>query len=145
MQSKEINEKIYLRVDKDEELFDAILKTCQKYNVKGAIFNGIGAFSKAIVGTYIPEKNDFQLHEKDGMLEMISLTGNVFVSHNKLDKHAHGLFSYLDKGNIKYFGGDLKKAYVMYTGEIVITPIADNFELTKKFNPSVGIDVWNLD
>jgi predicted DNA-binding protein with PD1-like motif len=41
------------------------------------MFQGIGACDKVVVATFIPEKQDFMQHECNGMLEMISLQGNV--------------------------------------------------------------------
>ena len=109
------------------------------------LFSGIGACKKVVIGTYLPEKDDFQLHTKNAMLEMISLSGNVTFNVDKQTRnfHAHAMFSYLEDNEIHYFGGDLKEAIVMYTGEIVIEPVAGM--ITKKYDPQVKIDVWNLD
>lgn len=145
MDSKKLGSKIYLRVDKNEEILISIIKTCQKYNVKSATFSGIGACQKVRIGTYIPEKDKFKLHTKETMLEMISLTGNITYDYEKSEQkcHAHGMFSYLEDNEIHYFGGDLKSAEVMYTGEISIEPV-ENGVITKKYDPNVKIDVWNF-
>lgn len=147
MQSKKLGKKVYLRVDKDEDILNSILKVCQDHDIKSATFSGLGACDQVTVGTYIPSKNDFAMHKKAGMLEMINLTGNVTydTKDQKRQIHAHGLFSYLDssKNQIKYFGGDLKQAQVMYTGEITIEPVYDGI-LTKKYDPRTGISIWNL-
>lgn len=145
MKSKKFGSKIYLRVDKNEDVLKSIIKTCEKYNVKSATFSGLGACQKVVIGTYIPEKDDFQLHTKEAMLEMISLTGNITYDLEKRKRqfHAHGIFSYLDHDKIQYFGGDLKQAEIMYTGEITIEPV-DGI-ITKKYDPNVKIDVWDFE
>ncbi|PTV04466.1 PCC domain-containing protein [Limosilactobacillus reuteri] len=66
---------MYLRIDKGEEILDSILLTCKKYEISSATFYGLGACGKAVIGTYIPEKHDFLLHTKEGMLELVSLMG----------------------------------------------------------------------
>lgn len=146
MESKKLGSKIYLRVDKNEEILNSIIKTCEKYNIKSATFSGLGACQKVVIGTYIPQKDDFQLHTKETMLEMVNLTGNITYDpeNNKRNFHAHGMFSYLEDGEIHYFGGDLKSAEVMYTGEITIEPVEDGV-ITKKYDPNVKIDVWNFE
>ena len=35
------------------------------------------AYDKVVVATFVPEKQDFLQHEHNGVLEMISLQGNV--------------------------------------------------------------------
>ncbi len=148
MDSKFMGNKVYLRLNRGDDLLNNILKTCDKYNIKSATFSGIGACGKAVIGTYIPEKNDFKKHVRDGMLEMISLTGNVTFDTKKTEQsiHAHALFSYLDQSTngINYFGGDLKAATILYTGEITIEPVSDGL-ISKKYDSITGIDVWNFE
>lgn len=148
MDSKEMGAKIYLRLDKGEDILKGILNTCQQYQIKSATFSGLGACDLATIGTYIPEKHDFKKHTKMGMLEMVSLTGNVTWNDTNQSNliHAHALFSSLDKATdqISYFGGDLKEARIMYTGEITIEPVTEGV-ITKKIDSTTGIDVWNFD
>lgn len=110
---------------------------CHASNIKSATFTGIG--------TYLPAKKVFQKHTKRGMLEMVSLTGNVTLDTQQtaLEIHAHSLFTYLKNNEIKTFGGDLKAAAIMYTGEITSDPV-ENGVITKRFDPVTGINVWNF-
>ena len=115
--------------------------------IKSAMFQGIGACDKVVVATFIPEKQDFLQHERNGMLEMISLQGNVVTDVNgRLKEHAHGMFSYLlaDSGEIAYLGGHLHSAWISYTGEIVLDVVEDGF-IGQQFDPVTGIDVWKLE
>lgn len=148
MKGQKFGDKIYLRLDKGDEVLNSVLQTCQEQKISSATFSGIGACDKVVIGTYLPEKQDFLLHTKEGMLEMISLMGNVTqdADHAKLNIHVHGMFSYLDAktNTIQYFGGDLKSARIMYTGEIVIEPVREG-KISKQFDPKVGIDVWHFE
>ena len=86
-------------------------------------------------------------HERNGMLEMISLQGNMVTDVNgRLKEHAHGMFSYLlaDSGAIAYLGGHLHSAWISYTGEIVLDVVEDGF-IGQQFDPVTGIDVWKLE
>lgn len=148
MESKWLGNKIYLRLDQNDEVLHSILQTCKENNVLSATFSGLGACDEATIGTYIPEEHDFLRHTKNGMLEMVSLMGNVTANSGKSDLniHAHALFTYYDRDSkkINYFGGDLKKANIMYTGEITIEPI-EGGNISKKFDSNVGIEVWNFE
>ena len=52
---------IYLRVDKEENVIEAIKEVCKKEGIYGGYFQGIGACSTATLSTYIPEQNDLSL------------------------------------------------------------------------------------
>ncbi len=136
---------VYVRIDKNEEILRSITTVCRKEHIQSAIFHGIGAFGQACVATYIPEKDDFLEHQKTGMLELISLDGNI--SHDEdgqIYEHAHALFSYLDKeSGISFFGGHLKSAVVSYTAEIVIEPVS-GYGFGRMTDPHTGITVWKL-
>lgn len=144
MEYKKMKDAIYLRVDKGENLIEAIRELCKKEAVCGGRFQGIGACGTAILSTYIPEKNDFIDHEISGMLEMISLMGNITMDcDDQPFLHSHAVFSYLDqKGEITITAGHLKEAEISYTGEIVITPAADT--IGRQFDTNAGIEVWKF-
>ena len=144
MQSKKLGDKVYLRVDKDEEVLKAVLSTCRERGLTSATFQGIGACASVGIQTYIPEKNDFIQTEVSGMLEMVSLIGNVTLDDDvSLFEHAHALFAYLDEaGEHRTIAGHLHYAKVGYTAEIVIDPVDGT--IGRKFDNCAGITVWDL-
>lgn len=135
---------IYIRVDKGEDVLETIRKVCEKENVGGGYFHGIGACDKVVLSTWIPEKEDFIHHTITGMLEMVSLMGNVSRDQKaKPFTHSHAVFSYLKyDGEIAIVAGHLEEAEVSYTGEIVLTPAAET--IGRMFDAKAGIDVWKL-
>lgn len=145
MDYRKLGEKLCVRLDKGDELLTQILQICRREGIQSATFHGIGAFGQVCVATYIPEKDDFLDHWKAGMLELVSLDGNI--SHDEdgqIYEHAHTMFSYVDReGNVSSFGGHLKSAVVSYTAEIVIEPFCGN-GLGRMTDPNTGITVWKL-
>lgn len=144
MEYKKIKDTVYIRVDKGENVVQTILSVCKKENIQGGYFQGIGACSTATISTYIPERNDFIDHAVSGMIEMISLMGNISTDDTDTPfQHSHAVFSYLkDNGEIAVVAGHLKEAQIGYTGEIVLTP-ADG-KIGRVFDTRAGIDVWKL-
>lgn len=144
MDYKKTKSCVYIRVDKGESVVETILSVCRKENLPGGHFQGIGACDKATLSTYIPEKNDFIDHTFTGMIEMISLMGNVSLDDvDNPVQHSHAVFSYLnDKGEIAVVAGHLKDARVSYTGEIVLQTAEE--KIGRQFDADVGIDVWKL-
>lgn len=145
MDYKVLDGRILLRLDRGEELLSNVTGTCEKEGVHSAFFHGIGAFGNVCIATYIPETESFLEHQKTGLLELISLDGNI--SHEddgRIFEHTHALFSFLnEKGNPVCFGGHLKKAVVSYTAEIEITPIWGD-GMGRMVDPVTGITVWEL-
>lgn len=147
MEYKKMSGRIYIRMDKGDEVIAGLRQVCQELKIKSATFQGIGACDQVIVGTYIPAKQEFLQHERNGMLEMVSLQGNV-VTNDKEEfvEHAHGMFSYLrqESGEMAYLGGHLLSAWVSYTAEIALDIVEDRY-IGQQFEPVTGINVWKLE
>lgn len=144
MEYRKENNTYYIRLDKAESLTEKLKEVCKKENIQAGYFQGIGACDQAILGTYIPEKQDFTLHTLSGMLEMVSLMGNVTTDQNNEPfLHSHASFSYLDKnGNVVLTGGHLMEARISYTGEIILTAAQE--KIGRKMDPKAGIEIWKL-
>lgn len=144
MDYKKFGDSLYVRFDKDDEILSGILNICKKENVLSAIFSGIGGCGDITVSTYIPEKNEFIPHRKTGVLEMISINGNVISdSNDDLYEHTHALFSYLENDEVKFIGGHLLSAVVSFTAEIEIKPV-QNGVIRRKQDEVMKIPVWDL-
>jgi hypothetical protein len=142
MDYRKIGNEFYIRIDKDDEILSKILEVCKKENVRTAHFRGIGGCDKINIQTFIPAKNDFISHEKEGVFEMISLDGNISPDNDEIFLHAHAVFSYLENDEIKMIGGHLKEAFVKYTAEIILTPAVEN--ISRMIDDKTGISVWKL-
>ena len=147
MEYKKMSGRIYIRMNKGDEVIAGLQQVCQELKIKSATFQGIGACDQVIVGTYIPAKQEFLQHERNGMLEMVSLQGNIVTNDKEeLVEHAHGMFSYLrqESGEMTYLGGHLLSAWVSYTAEIVLDIVEDRY-IGQQFEPVTGINVWKLE
>ena len=147
MDYRQMGERIYIRIDKGEEILAQVEDVCRKLHISAATFQGIGACGEVEVATYIPDRQEFLPHVRNGMLEMISLMGNIVTARpGYLGQHAHALFSVFDvaPGRIHYFGGILKNATVLYTAEMVLVPVQGG-KIGLRYDAAAGIDVWNLE
>jgi uncharacterized protein len=144
MDYKKIENEVYLRVDPNEEVMETIKKVCVKENISTAQFQGIGACRNVVLSTYCPETMDFIEHPYAGMLEMVSLMGNVTKKNaEEIWLHAHAVFSYLnDSKEISTTAGHVIKAVINYTGEIVIRIVPETIWLRSDIVP--GVDVWKF-
>ncbi|MCR5089184.1 MAG: DNA-binding protein [Oscillospiraceae bacterium] len=145
MDYRRIGDKVYIRIDKNEDIIHCVKKVCEEEHYCSAIFHGIGACGKVCISTYLPETESFLDHWKEGLLELISLDGNIsHDSDGRLYEHSHAMFSYLNESKeLSCFGGHLKKALVSYTAEIVLEELPEE-GIGRMTDPYTGISVWNF-
>lgn len=144
MEYKKWQDALYLRVDKGEPVIASVKAVCRQEGIEGGSFQGIGACDEAVLATWIPEKQKFLHHKLTGMLEMISVTGNLSMDREGSPySHSHAVFSYLDEaGHPAVAAGHLEDARISYTGEIVIRPAGGR--IGRKFSEESGIEIWDL-
>lgn len=135
----------YIRLDKGDEIVASILSVCGKEHIQSATFSGIGGCQEAEIQTYIPEKHAFETNHLQGMLELVSLQGNVVLNgeNNELCHHTHALFCYKDEGGHHQTGGHIKSITVLYTAEIELRPVEGGVIMRKK-DPETGTGFWDF-
>jgi len=77
MDCRKYGDAVYIRVDRGDEIIACIKKVCENEKILSAVYSGIGGCSEAQVQTFLPETGAFETHVLRGMLELVSLTGNV--------------------------------------------------------------------
>ena len=134
----------YARMDKGDEIISGLLEICAKEGIKSAIFSGIGGCAKAEIQTFIPETSTFETRTLAGMLELVSLTGNITVDDaGNRHHHTHAVFAYKDKGEHCIAGGHLKSVTVLYTAEIEIRPVISGV-IGRMNDSETGTGFWKL-
>ena len=114
----------YVRMDRGNEIISGMLEICLKEGIKSATFSGIGGCSGAEIQTFSPETGSFETQTLTGMLELVSLTGNITTDDaGNLYHHTHAVLSYKDNGEHCIIGGHLKSVTVLYTAEIELRPV----------------------
>ena len=134
----------YVRMDKGDEIIGKILELCRKEQILSATFSGIGGCSEAQIQTFLPETGEFETRTVSGMLELVSLTGNVFSDEqNVLYLHAHGAFSYKEGEKHCVSAGHIKSITVSYTAEIELRPVIGGV-IRRQFDPETGTGFWSF-
>ncbi|MBO4459733.1 MAG: DUF296 domain-containing protein [Clostridiales bacterium] len=144
MDYRRMNDTCYIRIDKGEEIISEILNVCRRENIQSAVYTGIGGCSHAEIQTFIPDKGEFETEEIDGMLELISITGNIVMDEGKLFHHTHAAFSYKDGEEHKMAAGHMKAITVLYTAEIELRPVTGGV-IRRKHDPETGTGFWSFE
>lgn len=135
----------YIRMDRGDEIITGILSVCEKERITSAVFSGIGGCSEAEVQTFIPEKGAFETNRVNGLLELVSLNGNVITDdEGKYYHHTHALISYKNENGHCVSAGHMKSLTVSYTAEIELRPVVGG-TISRKFDPETGTGFWRFD
>ncbi len=144
MDYRKFSETYYVRMDKGDEVVSGILDICRKENITSCIFTGIGGLSRAEIQTFIPEEGRFETHTVEGMLELVSLTGNVITDDDmNYYHHTHATVSYKDEQGHHMLGGHIKSLTVLYTAEIELRPVTGG-SIKRVYNAETGTGFWDF-
>ena len=144
MDYRKYGDTVYIRLDRDDEIIGCVLDVCKKERILSAVFSGIGGCAQAQIQTYLPEKKTFETQTLRGMLELVSLTGNViFDEHEELYHHTHGVFSYKDGDRHCIAAGHIKSVTVSYTAEIELRPVVGG-TIYRRHDPETGTGFWSF-
>ena len=125
MDYRKFGDCFYIRMDKGDEVIATILDICRREGVSSATFSGIGGCQDAEIQVFCPELGEFKTERVEGLLELVSLMGNVIQRDDgNRSYHAHALFAYQDAGEQRIAAGHLKSSTVLYTAEIELRPVA---------------------
>ena len=164
MEYRKIGDNYYIRMDRGDEIISNLLSICEKESIPSAVFSGIGGCQSAELQVFIPERlrvgerssgmtGSFETEQLEGMLELVSLNGNVVRDDDgKLFHHTHALFSFKKDGQHglratllpsggRMAGGHLKATTVLYTAEIELRPTIGG-AIGRKFDPETGTGFW---
>ena len=135
MDYRKFGECYYIRMDRNDEIISTILEICKKENIRSATFSGIGGCKDAEIQTFIPETGSFEEQRISGMLELVSLNGNVVTGENNTCyHHTHAVFSYKDGERHCMAAGHMKSITVLYTAEIELHPVTGG-TIRRKYDP----------
>ena len=143
MDYRKLGHALYIRCDRNDGIIASILAVCQREHIQSAIFNGIGGCSSAAIQTFDPAVGEFHTEEKTGMLELVSLMGNVVSDENGfLYHHTHALFSFVEDGEHRVLAGHLKETVVLYTAEIELRPV--DGAIGRRHDSETGTGFWSF-
>lgn len=144
MDYRKFSDTYYVRMDKGDELISKLLELCRTEGITSCIFTGIGGLSRAEIQTFIPEKGSFETDTVEGMLELVSLTGNV-ITDDEMNyyHHTHAAVAYKDDNGHHMTGGHIRSLTVLYTAEIELRPVTGG-RISRKYNAETGTGFWEF-
>ena len=144
MDYRRFGETYYVRLDRGDEVVSSILSICLAEQIGSATFSGIGGCGEAQIQTFIPEAGAFEMRTLQGMLELVSLAGNVISDEQgELYHHAHAAFAFKDANGHHVAAGHVKSITVSYTAEIELRPVVGG-AIGMMPDPETGTAFWKF-
>jgi predicted DNA-binding protein with PD1-like motif len=129
MRSVATDEIIVLRLTEGDNLHDCISQVCKENNIDSAVIvTGLGMISHVTFGWFTG--NEYLTETRDGVFELVGLSGNISYKGNDIYPHLHAIFSMEDHS---VEGGHILKATVHNNVEIFIQPLKTVF-LNRSFD-----------
>jgi predicted DNA-binding protein with PD1-like motif len=139
MNYKRFDNKVVVRIDKGEEIVDALKTICKKLDIKLGSIVGIGATDKVTIGLLNTKTKKYQSKEFTGDHEIAPLVGNISMMNDEVYLHLHVTICNVEH---KAIGGHLISAVISATFEGIIDIIEG--QVTREFNDEVGLNLLSL-
>lgn len=126
--------------DTGDEVMDGLSGFAREEGLDAASFTGIGALSDVKLGYFDWEQKDYLEIPLDEQVEVLTLAGDVAVSGEGPQVHAHLVVGLRD-GAAR--GGHLLEAHVRPTLEVVLTETPSH--LRKEHDPESGLALISIE
>lgn len=136
METKTKKEKIFVRLDRGEEVLEKLKEIRNKYNIKNGFFQGVGAVDKVKLGNYEVESQKYREDSFSGSFEVSNFSGNI--GPDKI--HAH--ITVADE-KFETKAGHCSFARVSGTFEMIILE-SESPELIHQYDKETGLDIFKL-
>jgi predicted DNA-binding protein with PD1-like motif len=136
MEYKKFGEKVFVRIDRGEEIVESLIQVCKKLNITAGTVTGIGATDKVIIGIFDVETKEYHSSELIGNHEIVPIIGNISTMNGQVYLHLH---INLSNSEHKSFGGHLNSAIVSATFEGVIDIIG--YKIERELDVSTGLNI----
>lgn len=139
MDYKRMNNVIFARIDKGEEIHECLKKIALKEKITLAHINALGAAGDITVGVYNGHEKKYYANEFKGEYEIVSLHGTITTKDGEYYPHLHMSIGD-EKGRV--FGGHLNRAVISLTCEMVITIVDGTVE--RKLDDDTGLNLFKF-
>ena len=136
MDYRRFNDTILLRIDRGEEIIEAVRTVAEKEHIRLASVEALGATDDFTVGVYDVAEKHYDSKTFIGPHEIVSLVGTITEKDGAFYQHLH-----MSAGNARceVFGGHLNRAVVSATCEMVIRILPG--VVGRRPDPEIGINL----
>lgn len=139
MKYRRFDNTIVVRIDRGEEILEAVRELAERESIRLASISALGAVNEFTVGVFNTSEKKYYANEFSGAFEIVSLTGTINTMDGEFYCHLH-MSAGNDKGEV--FGGHLNRAVISATCEMIVTVI--DGEVDRYHDDDVGLNLFKL-
>ena len=139
MRYQQFNERYIIRLQTGESVMTALGEFLAAEGIEFTNINAAGALEYVRLGYWNPISKQYEYHEFEEQLEVVSLLGNAALKDGKPFLHIHGSFG---RQNFTVIGGHVKEARVRPTLEVWLR--TENLPVRRTKDPATGLDLLDL-
>lgn len=128
-----------LRLDRDEEVTESLVKFAKQQAIQSGFINAIGAVKEVTIGYFDLQKQEYIKKQLNGNYELVSLNGNLAYINNEPFWHVHIVLADRD---FRAIAGHLFEAKVAVTFEGFI--LTETKKINRKWDENTGLKLLNL-
>ena len=139
MQYVRQGERVQIRFESGEQFAAPLLAWLGSEGIGYATLTGLGAVRGATLSYYVADTKQYETHDIDEQMEVVSLIGNVAVREGHPFIHAHVA---LGKRDLTLIGGHLNDLAIYPTLEVWLRP--ERERVHRAFDEACGLWVMQL-
>jgi predicted DNA-binding protein with PD1-like motif len=139
MRYKRFENKVFVRIDKDEEIVETLRQICKILEIKLGTITGIGATDNVKIGLFNPNSKEYHSTELFDDHEIAPLYGNITSMDDKPYLHLHVNLCNKEHNS---FGGHLESAIVSATSEVTIDIIKG--KINRINDKNIGLNLMDI-
>lgn len=139
MEAKKMNHDYMIRLDKGEEVIQAITSFCEQEGIRTASVFGLGATDYVKIGLFHTGEKKYHATVLEGPMEITSLVGNVTRKEGEVYLHFH--INIADESMIVR-GGHLNECRISATCELFLHVL--DGEVNRRFDEEIGLNLFQF-
>jgi predicted DNA-binding protein with PD1-like motif len=139
MQYQRFGERIAVRFESGEKVVENLTRLFAEQHIGYAALSGLGALSHASVSYWNPDSQEYEPHDINEQVELVSFIGNVSLKEGAPQLHAHVALAHRD---LSLVGGHFNEGSVHPNCEIWIRPEKESVE--RKLDDQCGLYLMDL-
>lgn len=130
------------RMERGEEVAEALLSLAHERNIRSAWVNALGAFEWVELVEYDQVQRVYKPPQLfNSPCEILSLTGNISLKEGVPFVHLHAAVSRETDNGIQVLGGHLLRGLVFACEFMVVC--CDDLALQRRHDAATGLDLWS--
>lgn len=131
--------RLCVRLESGDKVVESLTRLLETESIESASVSGLGAVRSVRVAYLNVEERNYEAHEVQEQMELVSLVGNAALRDGKPFLHLHAS---LGRRDLSQFGGHLQEAVAHPTVEVWLDPGEE--PIVRRFDESIGMAVMDL-